>query len=114
VSTRTPSPLNRKLSWLLWLALLLPIAQSAAAWHGYSHVVKASAQGDDWTAAQLDHCDRCLAGAALSAGALPSAPHSLGVSTPSQVPLPVAVGVWSARTALAYRSRAPPSTLRFR
>ncbi len=108
-----PSSLpHRKLSWLLWLALLLPMAQSVATWHGYSHGLKASIQSDDSKPAQADHCELCLAAAALSAGALPSV-HSLPVSTTRhEQPVLRVLGVWPSRTALAYRSRAPPFTQR--
>jgi hypothetical protein len=112
-----PMPLIRPLfaprgrwSWLLALALLLPLAQAMATWHGYSHSPNAVAQGDDPQAAQLDHCERCLAAAALGGGALPSLPHGLPVPTARhEKPSRPAVGVWPARVALAYRSRAPPS-----
>ena len=108
------SPLtHRKLSWLLWLALLLPLAQAAATSHGYSHVLKSAIPGDDSQAPQLDHCDLCLAAAAVSAGALPSVPQSLPASTARhEKPALLALGVWPSRTTLAYRSRGPPSTLR--
>ncbi len=100
------------LSWVLWLALLLPLAQSAATWHAYSHDLKASVQRSDSQQPQADHCELCLAAAALSAGALPSV-HSLPVSeTRHEQPVLRALGVWSSRTALAYRSRAPPFTPR--
>ena len=52
-------------SWLLWLALLLPIAQAMAGVHALSHV------GDnrDDGIAHLVHCDLCLTAADLAGGA---------------------------------------------
>jgi hypothetical protein len=108
-SMRPPLARRSRWSWLLALALLLPLAQATATWHGYSHGLK-SAVVDDAQAAQLDHCERCLAAAALSAGALPSLPHSLPVSTARHAQPPLAaIGLSPTRAALAYRSRAPPS-----
>ncbi len=89
------------------------MAQAAAKWHGYSHVPNRATQDDKSQAAQFDHCELCLAAAAVSAGALPSVAHKLPDSTRRHEKAPLlAFGVWPARTALAYHSRAPPSTLR--
>ena len=52
-------------NWLLWLALLLPIAQAMAGAHALSHT---SERRDDGIA-HLVHCDLCLAGADLGAAA---------------------------------------------
>jgi hypothetical protein len=112
-SPRPPSPPHSRLSWLFWLAMLLPMAQGAATWHGYSHVVlNASAQTGDKQAPHPEHCELCLAAAALGSGALPSVALSLA-DRPAGHELPphVVRSVGLARAALAYRSRAPPSTL---
>lgn len=104
---------HRKLSWLLWLALLLPMAQAAAKWHGYSHVSNWASQGDESQVPQLDHCELCLAAASVSAGALPSVARTLPDSIRRhEKPHLLAIGVWPAHSALGYRSRAPPATLR--
>ena len=109
--TRTP----RHLSWLLLcLALLLPVAQVAAASHGYAHT------GEDVAAAHLQkkaasalHCDLCVTAAALHGGALPSAPMALPAPhAPHAAPLAAACDTPEAAPALAYRSRAPPLALR--
>jgi hypothetical protein len=52
-------------SWLLWLALILPIAQAMAGVHGLSHIRDRADDG----LAQWTHCDLCLAAADLGAGA---------------------------------------------
>ncbi|MFT7721509.1 MAG: hypothetical protein QM788_01545 [Roseateles sp.] len=51
--------------WLLWLALILPVAQAMAGVHALSHLDER--QGDG--IAHLVHCDLCLAAAHLDAGA---------------------------------------------
>ena len=110
---RTAALSRRRLSWLLWLALLLPMAQAAAKWHGYSHVPGWASQGDESPVPQLDHCELCLAAASVSAGALPSVAHTLPepIRRHEQPPR-LAIGLWHAHIALGYRSRAPPATLR--
>jgi hypothetical protein len=106
--------LRRGLSWLFWLALLLPVAQSAAAWHGYSHVQTESSERDQGK--QAPHgaqCDLCLSAAGLSGGALMGRPPSLALlATRHALPQPAATSVWQAPPALPYLSRAPPSAPR--
>ena len=49
---------RRHLVWLLWLALLLPIAQAAAAWHVLSHAdLQAAGDADGKHALRHSHCD---------------------------------------------------------
>ena len=108
------SPRRRHLSWLLWLVLLVPLAQSAAAWHGYSHwVPQASA---DEGGAQLAHglqCDLCLSAAAVGGGALPGAKPGLLVrDAVHESPRTTAAGIWLAPPTPAYLSRAPPTAPR--
>ena len=113
------APLSRPASqryfmWLLWLALLLPMAQVAAAWHVLSHTsVDASDAADGKRALpHPTHCDLCLAATAVSSGALPSAAQTLAHSTVHHPAPQAAVGdVWEATPAPVYRSRAPPSAL---
>lgn len=67
-------------SWLLWLALLLPIAQALAGVHALSHV---TGERQDDGIVHLVHCDLCLTAADLVSGGPASASG----------PLPVAVAV---------------------
>lgn len=59
--------------WLLWLALILPIAQAMAGAHALSH---AGGSRDDGIA-HLVHCDLCLTAANLGAGAPAAEPAAL-------------------------------------
>ena len=102
----------RRFAWLLWFALLLPIAQAAATCHALSHT---PAQWGDVHGKQLlheGHCDLCLMAAALGGAALPgeppASPHPVGrYETPQVAPS----APWIALPARAYRSRAPPLVL---
>ena len=108
---RVRSPLRISLSWLLWLALLLPVAQSAANWHAYAHSATEggvrSSSGKQLP--RTAHCDLCLSVSALSAGGLASAARSLPArSAAHEQPIAVRLGVWLSPTTLPFRSRAPP------
>ena len=102
---------DRRFVWLLWLALLMPLAQAAAAWHALSHQpLEASGKPGGKQAVQPAQCDLCLAVAALSSAA--------PVGEPARLPLPTALGEAPhadfRRSGLAapqrlYDSRAPPS-----
>lgn len=98
------------LKGLLWLAMLLPLAQAAAAWHSASHVLaEAGGRVGDAHGPADKLCDLCLAAAAVSGGALPSTPQSpelqaMGHAAPLALPL----GVIVALQAAPYQSRAPP------
>ena len=103
---------RRRFAWLLWFALLLPIAQAAATWHALSHT---RAEWGDVRGKQLlheGHCDLCLIATALSGAALPgeppSSPHPVGRYEPPQT---APSSGWIALPARAYRSRAPPLVL---
>jgi hypothetical protein len=104
-----PAP-HHRLAWLLWLALLMPLSQSMATWHGYSHAPSRAAEhGDDAHAAHGTHCDLCLSAAALGAGALLSAvPGLLPLAGTALVPQARPRSPRLASPAPAYRSRAPP------
>ena len=54
-----PRPVSpRRFAWLLWLGLLLPVAQAAAACHALSHVRgAANGESDGKRAPPADHCD---------------------------------------------------------
>jgi hypothetical protein len=82
--------------WLLWLALLLPIAQAMAGVHALSHVGE---QGQDGLVHAVD-CDLCVTAAHL-AGAVPAAapvlprpPVTEAVDTPGAAPAPVPAAAW--------------------
>jgi hypothetical protein len=105
---------DRRFPWLLWLALLMPLAQAAAAWHALSHQsLAASGKPGGKQAVQPAQCDLCLAVAALGSGA--------PIGEPARLPPPTALGEAphaafprSGPAALQrlYDSRAPPSTRR--
>jgi hypothetical protein len=108
---RITSALQRRYMWLLWLALLLPLAQTAAAWHAYSHsALEQSQEGDTKQTLHQTHCDLCLTAAAVSGGALPTAQLVLPFQTANySLPRAAFKGVWLALLSPAYSPRAPPS-----
>lgn len=57
--------------WLLWLALILPIAQAMAGVHALSHL---TGERQDEGVAHLVHCELCLTAADLASGAPTAAP----------------------------------------
>jgi hypothetical protein len=100
----------RRFAWLLWLGLLLPVAQLAAATHAFSHARLASSRDEPGPQApHLVHCDLCLAAAAIGGGAL-AADAATFAPSPFDASPPRTVLHESRATAalLAYRSRAPP------
>lgn len=110
-----PAP-KQRLTWLLWLALLLPLSQSAAAWHAVSHAAVGSAPGsserpanDHKQALHPVHCDLCLTAAAVGGGALPTAQQWL-VHPAARHPAPQALpgSPWLPPRTRTYHSRAPP------
>ena len=104
---------ERRLAWLLWLALVLPLAQTAAAWHGYSHVARLTQPKAADAHALGSHCELCLAAAAVSGGALASRAPTLPLTAARHArPALPANGLPSAAISLAYQSRAPPTALR--
>lgn len=101
---------RRHLVWLLWLVLLLPMAQTAATWHVLSHVNSEQREDTDGQKAiHQGHCDLCLSAAAVIGG----------VPLASSAPLPATKvthevagadlrGTGLSTAARAYDSRAPP------
>ncbi len=94
--------------WLLWLALILPIAQAMAGVHALSHL---TGERQDEGLAHLVHCDLCLTAADLAGGApaaepLPPAGNG-AVDVLATVP-PASV----AERVIAWRppARAPPAS----
>ena len=104
-----PSPLSLPLTWLVWLALLLPIGQAAAGVHAYAHLGEALERSDDGAAVHASHCDLCLTAAAAAGAALPGAAPTLPACAPAQQHIRTAdAGAPAAPLALGYDSRAPP------
>ncbi len=97
--------------WLLWLALLTPIAQTVATTHALSHSqLEASSNGTDKQGLAHALCDLCLAAAALAGGAPPfQPPSSTHPIALREAPRADFSRVWFAVTDRAYESRAPPS-----
>ena len=110
VPTRFRTVSQRRFTWLLWLAMLLPVAQLAASWHVLSHVgSEAGGEAAGKQAAHPTHCDLCLTAAAIAGGALvASLPALLHPAVRHLAPSIAFVGVWLASPVRAYRSRAPP------
>lgn len=105
---------NHGLAWLVWLALLLPLAHSAAIWHGYAHSARGAAgYEDDQGAPAAAHCDLCLTAAGVTGGALPAAARDLSLlAARHELPPAQPRSSWLAPLALAYLSRAPPPAAR--
>ena len=106
---------QRRFAWLLWLALLLPLAQAASGWHVLSHGLR---EPDEKIAAQdkkappVGHCDQCLIAAAIGGGALPSPASFVPQSfARHESPSLVFATAGYASPAGIYRSRAPPLAL---
>ena len=104
---------HRRLGWLLWLVLLLPMAQTAATWHVLSHLHSDQADKNDGKQAiHQDHCDLCLSAAALIGGApLVSAPQLPPARALHKTPLDALRGILLTAPTRAYDSRAPPFPL---
>jgi hypothetical protein len=101
------------LAWLAALALLLPVVQFAAVWHGYTHVMQQSSPDDAHRSLpDLAHCDLCLTVAGLDNSGPPLVATALRLAPPSSDAAPGAIvpGVAPALALLAYLSRAPPFT----
>jgi hypothetical protein len=100
---------RRHLAWLLSVALLLPIAQTAATWHALS---LACVDRGDVYGKPLSHpsrCDFCLTVAGLSGGAATGTPppsaHPVALH---ESPASILSRIVFALPAWDYRSRAPP------
>lgn len=104
-------PLRLGLSWLMALALLLPLAQLAGAWHELQHGAEAAGLRDGKLpkATHAAGCGQCLASAAVHGAGLLASPQ--GVLAPVLGQVLHAHGDGPVRrpaAVLAYRSRAPP------
>jgi hypothetical protein len=112
---RSPLLPRATLAWLAALALLLPVAQFAAVWHGYTHVVpQTSPDQAHRSLPTLVHCDLCLTVAGLDNNGPPLVAAALRLAPTSRDAAPAATvpGVAPAPALLAYLSRAPPFTQR--
>jgi hypothetical protein len=105
--------LHRHFTWLLWLVLLVPLAQTAATWHVISHVNAIHLYQDEGQQAiHEDLCDLCLSAAAVMGGAPLAAPLDVFHAVkPVETRLFAGPGLISIAPARAYESRAPPFLL---
>jgi hypothetical protein len=112
-TTRRHTFTHRHLVWLLWLVLLLPMAQTAATWHVLSHLPSNQAdENDGKQAIHQDRCALCLSAAALIGGApLVSAPHLPPARAFHEAALVELHGILLTAVRRAYDSRAPPFPL---
>jgi hypothetical protein len=99
-----------RLAWVLWLAMLLPLAQAAANWHLQSHwdtERSSSSRGKDALAGA--HCSACLSAAAVTGGGAASTPLVIAHAPPAHsAPSLPQRPRGSAAPHRAYQSRAPP------
>ena len=98
-------------AWVLWLALLLPLAQLGAAVHGYAHLKDPARTSSDKHLPAA--CDACVTAAAIGAGAAPApvAPAVPLLALEHAAPRAFATAPAPCATATPYQSRAPPSLL---
>ncbi len=104
---------HRHLVWLLWLVLLLPLAQTAATWHVLSHLNSDPVvEGDGQKAIHQGHCDLCLSAAALIGGApLASSPRLPQADEFQEAAVADLRDIFLLAPSRAYDSRAPPFIL---
>ena len=95
-------------AWVLWLALLLPLAQLAGAMHAYVHLSDPARVGSDKHL--LAPGDLCVVAAALGSTA-PGTAHAVQppVAVEHAAPQPVAASAPPVHAPSPYRSRAPPA-----
>ncbi len=111
-SRQLPSFTRRHFAWLLWLVLLLPLAQTAASWHVLSHAASSQTGDDGAQALGQERCDLCLTAAAVLGGVpqVTTCPLALVCNThPTTFFVPP--GRILPAPARAYNSRAPPHFL---
>ncbi|MEO5671022.1 MAG: hypothetical protein ABIR26_10065 [Ramlibacter sp.] len=115
MASRTNGPVDKtRFAWVLWLALVVPLAQLAVNWHAQSHWnADRIGQIDSKHALGGDPCDLCVAAGALTGGG--AAGTALVVAHAPQVraaPQTDSRVASPAPLVLAYESRAPPTFLR--
>jgi len=97
--------MTRRLFFALLLALVLPLAQVAAAAHELSHVRATQ----DKSAPSAIHCDLCAVAAAVTGGGAASeAPVLLHAPAPVAQPLWTQTTPSSSESPTPFLSRAPP------
>ncbi|MFY7866302.1 DUF2946 family protein [Roseateles sp.] len=109
-----PRRMDRRVLWVLCLALLVPMAQAWSGWHAFSHLSSTQSKPEsserESHSPHLAHCEFCLAAAAIDAIAPPAA--ALHLASPSlgeaQALLAPSAGPFS-RPLRAFQSRAPPA-----
>ena len=110
---RLRSILRRHSPWLLWLALLLPVAQATASTHAISHVRQEVCRTALDNCVHPSSCDLCLLGAAIAGTAPAGDPPAVVVpELRDERPSTFAVASPDGRFDPVYRSRAPPSAPR--
>lgn len=98
--------MTRRILLAFLIALVLPLAQVAAAAHEVSHV-RTSQQ--DKSAPAVSHCDLCAVAAAVTGGgAASAAPIVLHAPAVEEQPSWVALGPVTAERPTPFHSRAPP------
>ena len=102
-----------RLRWLLWLVLVLPVAQFTANWHLYAHgAAEAAGQSGNKPLLQHAHCDLCLTAAGMVGGAAPASDSFARFAVASsEAPQGELAAAYFAPAAPVYQSRAPPSLL---
>lgn len=101
-------------AWLLGILLLMPLAQTAAAWHQISHTQGQVSEKLDPQSptAVSDYCDLCQIAAATGGGLLPTQTTAFGATAaPCDVPCFICQSVDSKSLWRPYASRAPPFAL---
>jgi hypothetical protein len=95
-------------SWLIWLALILPIGQALAGVHALSHAVE---RGNDGLVHRAV-CDLCLVAANLGAGAPAAGPQPLPVGpVVHAAPLEPGLGAPGLGAVQLPQARAPPASV---
>ena len=112
--TLDPRSIVRRHSvWLLWLALLLPVAQAAAGAHTISHAGQAACRTAIDACVHPSPCDLCLVGAAIAGGAPAGDPPAIAQpELHDERPSTSGIASPNGRFDPVYRSRAPPSASR--
>jgi hypothetical protein len=94
--------------WLLWLALVIGAAHSAATWHAYTHAPTEPVQMSRHGHAGPDSCLLCVAAAGITGADTTPPPWHLGTATQTApAPLPDA-GRQPWLATQPYAIRAPP------
>ena len=95
---------------LLWLAVLVALAQVVAIRHAYSHTAgEPSRQSSGKHPGGLAQCEACIAAVALGTAALPAVPLLFAALARQLPPLLAPVGGFVASQLRPYAIRAPPT-----